>query len=417
MEQPTPSSPPSCQFKQYNHKYKQYINCKFPICQNKNNLPFCGNHLPLGEIGPNGKMIQCNYCNQNIGEKIFQKHLLKCTKAIVHLQKTSSQPQDNSQSNNTTTATPRKWLKKQTKLSDIPKETITLLKQKIISLHKKLNLNLSYRDYKTNKNSQDILSKFTESELTSKNSKNLLQEISIYSNLIKEHYLIPFTDSSHYNGIYNPIFIELGCGTAELSKTIQIGCYYNSSHVLIDRMKYRSNKKYDPVIKSNLKKYNTLIREVIDIKDIHLDNYITQIKTNSGKGNSTYDPVIIISKHLCGSACELSFAKVVEYKGKASLSIATCCHYLLTKDDYCNVDLFTQNGFTEDEFNLIARITAWSTLKETNSDIYEMGVKAKELIDYGRCLYLIDKGFINVKLIKYTNETKENHLILGIKPH
>ena len=69
-----------CLFKEWNYKYKCYKYCKFPICKNKNNLNFCGNHLPLGEEGPNGIMIKCELCNQNIGSNIKEIHMKKCMK-------------------------------------------------------------------------------------------------------------------------------------------------------------------------------------------------------------------------------------------------------------------------------------------------------------------------------------------------
>ena len=59
-----------CEYKQYNNKKKEYVYCKLPVCVNKNGLHYCGNHLPLGEEGPNGKMIKCDLLNQIIGKKI-----------------------------------------------------------------------------------------------------------------------------------------------------------------------------------------------------------------------------------------------------------------------------------------------------------------------------------------------------------
>ena len=72
-----------CLYKEWNYKYKCYKYCKFPICKNKNNLSFCGNHLPLGEEGPNGIMIKCKICNQNIGQNILETHLKKCIKIKI----------------------------------------------------------------------------------------------------------------------------------------------------------------------------------------------------------------------------------------------------------------------------------------------------------------------------------------------
>jgi len=55
-----------CLYKEWNKKYKCFKYCKLPICKNKNNLNYCGNHLPLGEEGPNGIMIKCELMKINI---------------------------------------------------------------------------------------------------------------------------------------------------------------------------------------------------------------------------------------------------------------------------------------------------------------------------------------------------------------
>ena len=60
-----------------------------------------------------------------------------------------------------------------------------------------------------------------------------------------------------------------------MSKTFQL-CNNNEnnlSYLLIDRMKYRAKNRYDNFIKSKLTK-GILTREVIDIKDLSLTNYI-----------------------------------------------------------------------------------------------------------------------------------------------
>ena len=178
-------------------------------------------------------------------------------------------------------------------------------------------------------------------------------------------------------------------------------------------MKYRAKNRYDNFIKSKLDK-GTLIREVIDIKDLSLNNYLDK-----------YDNFIFISKHLCGEACELSLNKIINIikesklnenfiKKKFNILIATCCHYLLNSDTYCNYELFQNFGFYKEDFNLMARISSWGTLKEEEKN-YQIGKKMKILIDYGRYEYLKKNGFKNSKLIKYidSNITKENFLILS----
>ena len=387
-----------CLYKEWNYKYKCYKYCKFPICKNKNNLSFCGNHLPLGEEGPNGIMIKCEICNQNIGSNILETHLKKCNKNKDKKYKEIS---------NENIITPRLWIKKEIKISDIEQNKLEEITKKIEIMYDKINPNYD----KNILLNEEILNKFSKEETTGKNSKNLNQEISIYCNALKENFFSLEDDKDNSK----TLIIELGCGAGGLSKTFQL-CNENEnnfSYLLIDRMKYRAKNRYDNFIKSKLTK-GTLVREVIDIKDLSLNNYI-----------NLYDNFIFISKHLCGEACELSLNKIIniikESKNNTNfvnknfnIIIATCCHYLLNNETYCNYKLFENYNFNKEDFNLMTRISSWGTLKEEEEKNYKSGKKVKMLLDYGRCEYLKENGFQKVKLIQYIDSslTKENFLIL-----
>ena len=387
-----------CLYKEWNYKYKCYKYCKFPICKNKNNLSFCGNHLPLGEEGPNGIMIKCEICNQNIGSNILETHLKKCNKNKDKKYKEIS---------NENIITPRLWIKKEIKISDIEQNKLEEITKKIEIMYDKINPNYD----KNILLNEEILNKFSKEETTGKNSKNLNQEISIYCNALKEN-LFSLEDDKDNS---KTLIIELGCGAGGLSKTFQL-CNENEnnfSYLLIDRMKYRAKNRYDNFIKSKLTK-GTLVREVIDIKDLSLNNYI-----------NLYDNFIFISKHLCGEACELSLNKIIniikESKNNTNfvnknfnIIIATCCHYLLNNETYCNYKLFENYNFNKEDFNLMTRISSWGTLKEEEEKNYKSGKKVKMLLDYGRCEYLKENGFQKVILIQYIDSsiTKENFLIL-----
>ena len=245
-----------CLYKEWNKKFKCYKYCKLPICKNKNNLNYCGNHLPLGEEGPNGIMVKCEICKQNIGSNIMQRHLKKCKKFNDNKYK---------EINNENIITPRLWIKKEIKLGDIDEKTINNISEKINIMFENINPKIT----KNILLKEEILNKFSSDELNGKKNKNLKQEISIYSNALEENIF-----NNNCNGENNILIIELGCGAGGLSKTFQI-CNNNEnnfSFLLIDRMKYRSKNKYDNIIKSKLKKA-ILEREIIDIKNLSLNKY------------------------------------------------------------------------------------------------------------------------------------------------
>ena len=386
-----------CLYKEWNKKYKYYKFCKLPICKNKNNLKYCGNHLPLGEEGPNGIMTKCEICNQNIGLNIMQTHLKKCKKHNDNKYK---------EINNENIITPRLWIKKELRLGDIDPIIINEISEKIKSMYNKINPKIIENILLK----EEILNNFSKDELNGKNSKNLKQEISIYCNAIEEKI---FNSNENKNNEENDILIiELGCGSGGLSKTFQLcdNNQNNFSFLLIDRMKYRSKNKYDNLIKSKLNK-GKLQREIIDIRDLSLKNYY-----------NLYSNFCFISKHLCGEACDLSLNKIIDIinenkidNKKFNIIIATCCHYLLNSETYCNFKLFEEYNFSKEEFDLIARLSSWGTLKDENDGNFFLGKQIKTLIDYGRCLYLKNNNFKEVKIIEYINMdiTKENTIILA----
>ena len=350
--------------------------------------------LPLGEEGPNGIMVKCEICKQNIGSNIMSNHLKKCQKNNEKKYK---------EINNENIITPRLWIKKEIKLGDIDEKIIKNISEKIDTMYSKINPIIIKRILLN----EEMLNKFSGDELNGKKNKNLKQEISIYCNSLAENIFCSQNEE-------NNLIVELGCGSGGLSKTFQI-CNNNEnnfSFLLIDRMKYRSKNRYDNLIKSKINK-GSLERKVIDIKDLSIDNYY-----------GSYNNFCFISKHLCGEACEISLNKIINiinenkngnFNKKFNIIIATCCHYLLNNETFCNFKMFQDYDFSKEEFNMMTRLSSWSTLKDENDKNFLLGKKIKTLLDYGRCKYLENNGFKEVKLIEYISLdiTKENVILLA----
>ena len=405
-----------CSIRIWHRKKKEYINCKFPICKNKSNLELCEIHLPLNEIGPHGKMILCPECNDKMGEETLKKHLDKCKNLLQNKVK---------QISDENIINPRIWIKKNIKINDIPEEIIKNLEKKINENYDKFNIKISqkllYNENIINEDFNNIFKReqLIGKQLIGKNSKNIFQEISIFENA---------KNSNLISKDNNNIIIELGCGSAELSKIFHMGCKNNSSHILIDRMKYSSKNKFDKYIldklnesnqKNNLNHY--IIREIIDIKEMDIKNYINEEKEKENNN------IVFISKHLCGNAFELSINKIISYfkyinekkidkNNKIGIIIATCCHYLLNYITYCNCEYIKKIlNINNEEFDLMIRLSSWGTLKDTESEHFKLGKKIKYIIDKGRCDFLKLNGFQNVEIIEYIDSsyTKENTLIIA----
>ncbi len=301
------------------------------------------------------------------------------------------------------------WIKKQIKINEIDNKIIENLKNIINKNYNKFNIKTEinyYYDFNNIETEKDFKNKINNSQIEGKNSKNILQQISMFENikniLIKEKIDLNLTKN---------LFVELGCGSAELSKTFQIA-NKNSSFILIDRMKYTSKNKFDNFIKNNLINDNFLIREEIHIKNMNINKYLNEKNIQN---------VFFISKHLCGNACDLSLEKIIDFKEKFNkkinifICIATCCHYLLNNENYINFNYIKNElNINNEDFNFLCRFSSWGTLKEENENFF-FGKKIKNILDYGRIKFLEENGIKNVKYVEYIESkfTKENNLILA----
>ncbi|KAK5581848.1 hypothetical protein RB653_003428 [Dictyostelium firmibasis] len=288
--------------------------------------------------------------------------------------------------------------------------------------------------------------------------KHIQQESSIINLLEK---------SNLYNS--ENIYLEFGAGSGKLSNHIFMSHEKKSGHILIDRMKFRSLKKVDRLIK-NEKGCHHFSRILIDIRHLNLSNLsILQEK-----------PFVITSKHLCGCATDFTLDSIFNLLNNSNekiinnfkgIGIATCCHHICNFNTYSNQSfLKDQLNITPLEFQLICSISSWATIdenkcKENNDDndddnddddddddddeedemikkdkkekeefenqlkiefnkqdVFsvkrkeELGYKAKRIIDYGRYLFIKEKlNLPNTNFWIYTNQSKENLFLVSNK--
>lgn len=210
------------------------------------------------------------------------------------------------------------------------------------------------------------------------------------------------------------LYIEMGAGKGNLSLTL-----YNTikggEYLLIDRANVRH--KADTQLRKNNLKFD---RIRMDIKDLYLDK-CPLVENNN---------IIIISKHLCGVATDLTLHSIINSKEVLNktkcIEIALCCHHKCLWKDYVNQD-YIKNilKFTIEEFYHLLRLSSWTLLDDKNktdsSDLdlnekREIGRKIKRLIDLGRIKYLESNGF-KCKLQHYCeiSTSPENCMLLAWK--
>jgi tRNA:m4X modification enzyme len=238
-------------------------------------------------------------------------------------------------------------------------------------------------------------------------------------------------------------FCELGCGTAKLSDHVSEAMNGHSSHVLIDRKIFGSTRLRDGAIVGRGKEKSQVRRITMDIGEI-----------NNLPSTCDVDSVVAISKHLCGPAADLSIQCCVPTR--TPMAVATCCHYLCNWKQFSNTRFFETLGFTERDFQVLAIISQWASMKkasktkresndhstgwtqlptlaslpptihpeylidskefETNFPREEktaLGKRCKLFLDTARAYRLQEAGY-RVKLVRYTTMSMEDHLIMAV---
>jgi len=251
-------------------------------------------------------------------------------------------------------------------------------------------------------------------------------------------------------------FVEFGSGRGQLTYWLTKAVTDPSTcqFVLVDRASHRH--KFDNRLKDT--DDVELVRLRVDIADLALGRvspYITNQKEN----------VVGISKHLCGAATDLSIRCLTQTLDEVEselggILIALCCHHRCDWSPYVGKEFLTEQGFTEEDFDLLSSITSWCTcgsgkprkqleeqftehevespeqshpsnLPQINhlKDRYtrlqldqatreEIGRQAKRVLDYGRLKYLEEVTNLDIELKYYVDPliSLENALIVCSRP-
>jgi len=251
-------------------------------------------------------------------------------------------------------------------------------------------------------------------------------------------------------------FVEFGSGRGQLTYwlTKAVADPSTCQFVLVDRASHRH--KFDNRLKDT--DDVELVRLRVDIADLALGRvspYITNQKEN----------VVGISKHLCGAATDLSIRCLTQTLDEVEselggILIALCCHHRCDWSPYVGKEFLTEQGFTEEDFDLLSSITSWCTcgsgkprkqleeqltehevespeqshpsnhpqinlLKDRYTRLQldqatreEIGRQAKRVLDYGRLKYLEEVTNLDIELKYYVDPliSLENALIVCSRP-
>ena len=215
-------------------------------------------------------------------------------------------------------------------------------------------------------------------------------------------------------GLLDPKFtyIEYGAGRGGLADNVcqTIG---KATVVLLERerRKFKFDRKH-----TDKAEY---VRVKIDISNFNLSKLDTLFKEPK-----KYE-VVGLAKHLCGGATDLALFSLNNSTNPNVISkgivVAPCCYHQCDIKAYVNIKFLLHIGLQPKEMQLLFATGMWGNTKEgveikdkLNLSKIVSGIKAKSIINYGRLLYLREKGW-QVKLIEYVGRkiTPENVIFIG----
>ncbi|CAG8656120.1 16380_t:CDS:2, partial [Acaulospora morrowiae] len=295
---------------------------------------YCGEHLNHDPKTTTRERILCPY---DLSHTVYKDDLED------HLKhKCNSRPQPNppyfSLNINCTFPIPEKDEK--LTLSELSKETLEKLIYNVNNWFDKLGLQIStlVLDHDALREKREIL----------KNGKHAIQQASLLGHMARLDLLKP-----------DGCFVEFGSGKGELSYFTKLAIKDDegkSTFILIDRKNTRC--KFDSGIRKISDKRSTVRRIGIDIKDVDFSK-LDLIKDKR---------IVAYSKHLCGSATDVTLRSLVNYvkfekESKEPVSgiiIALCCHQLCQYHMYPNQEYLREIGITESDFKGICAMSSWA---------------------------------------------------------
>lgn len=251
------------------------------------------------------------------------------------------------------------------------------------------------------------------------------------------------------NGILTPslFYLELGCGKAEFSRYVNLALLHDmkdSTEVstssygfgFIDRGNNRM-KMDSKILKDCCEKEATISSRVvprikrskIDIRHLDLDKFLEDVDSKN---------MAIISKHLCGSATDLTLRLLFnsslikgEDKKLKGLLVATCCRHACSYEDLLpkSREFLSSKGFcSKQSFEFLKKAATWAVCgpqrdaetgtqrDSTTKTREEIGLLARRLIDESRLFAVkeLERYGYSVGLFLYIDKstTLENVCLL-----
>lgn len=220
-------------------------------------------------------------------------------------------------------------------------------------------------------------------------------------------------------GDTTPLILELGAGKALLARALYESFGRQLPVVALDSRRGGSKDLfYDPV---DCGTGDAVYRRIVaDVRDASWSSGVL------GKR-----PVVAVTKHLCGGATDAALVGACDLQVDG-ICMAPCCHQKISFKEYCNLPYFEAIGINSDrQFRFLTTLIQMSrhrSIKDTeykhhaiirllgSSEIRELGMQARRIVEEGRVRYLCERGF-RTEVFRYVSEdvTPDNLVIIARK--
>jgi tRNA:m4X modification enzyme len=234
------------------------------------------------------------------------------------------------------------------------------------------------------------------------------------------------------------VFAELGAGRGYLLNALAVCVGPPCRLLFVERKAYRNKAERSLRRRPGIE----VARARCDVADLDLEQAIATLF--DGAPERAPDTVIVLAKHLCGSATDMALRCAIRCARAGNcklggLAMAPCCHHACSWTAFVNKDFLKVHGIGRRQFSILKRLASWcvdshgggrapSTEADEGdrlsrwgfppSERARIGTAVKRFLDTGRAEWLTQQrggpAASEASLVSYVDAgiTPENRLVV-----
>ena len=235
------------------------------------------------------------------------------------------------------------------------------------------------------------------------------------------------------------VFAELGAGRGYLLNALAVCVGPPCRLLFVERRAYRNKAERSLRRRPGIE----VARARCDVADLDLEQAIATLLDGGGGLEHAPDTVIVLAKHLCGSATDMALRCAIRVRAGScklgGLAMAPCCHHACSWKAYVNKRFLKAHGIGRRQFSILKRLASWcvdshgggrapSTAADEEDGLSRwgyppaerarIGTAVKRFLDTGRAQWLTQQrggpAATEASLVSYVEAsiTPENRLVV-----